>query len=321
MEWHPSRPSTTYIESNLQCTDILPPIHPSTYPSIHRSTYPSIHLSTYLPIHPSTYPSIHPLTHLSIHLPIHPSTYPSIHSLTHPSIDLPIHPSTYPSIHALTHPFIDLPIYPSIHLSIHPSINVPIHPSIHQPALSIHPSINVPIHPSIHQPAHPSSIIPHLVVWLHHRISRGFPFVSVPLPWVWLCLTMIGKLIPTCGESLQLHARVCIHMYLCTYVCTYWISNSSAVSHCVLCVCTICTYVHIFRSNIEKITYRRKRLFIEIKDHGRADTTAIYTLCSLQACQLLWENSIDHHIFFKREKAGKKQKGGLIRRGSKHNFP
>ena len=216
-----------------------------------------------------------------MHLPIHSSTYPSIHPSTYPSI----HPSMYPSIH----PSINL-LYPSIHPSMYPSI-------------------------------HPSSIIPHLVVWLHHRISRGFPFVSVPLPWVWLCLTMIGKLIPTCGESLQLHVCVCMHMYLCTYVCTYWISNSSAVSHCVLCVCTICTYVRIFRSNIEKITYRRKRLFIEIKDHGRADTTAIYTLCSLQACQLLWENSIDHHIFFKREKAGKKQKGGLIRRGSKHNFP
>jgi tyrosine-protein phosphatase non-receptor type 4 len=76
-------------------------------------------------------------------------------------------------------------------------------------------------------------------------------------------------------------------------------------------------------NDIQKITYRRKKFLIEIradKGRDRADALVTYTLSSLEACQVLWENCIDHHIFFKKDRPEVPPRQRILGRGSKHRF-
>ena len=123
-------------------------------------------------------------------------------------------------------------------------------------------------------------------IYFVHHLSLYIGFVC---PSVCLCIIYVF-FVCLCFVSMSVHLSIslCVHIV--------FLSVHLHVSHVYVC-CTCC-----------------------LQSRDRADATVTYTLSSLEACQVLWENCIDHHIFFKKDRPELPPRQSILRRSSKHRF-
>ena len=72
-------------------------------------------------------------------------------------------------------------------------------------------------------------------------------------------------------------------------------------SQVVPCTCAIFNLLNCCRINIRKITFKRRRFFIELRpDQETGEQNAVgFHMDSYDGCKQLWKDCIDYHAFFR----------------------
>ncbi len=132
--------------------------------------------------------------------------------------------------------------------------------------------------------------------------SNGLYFLLHCVNWDKQSITHRNIPAMVCVVIICMHVHVHVHVH-CIQARGFWLLACVPMQLQVLCNMTFKEYwfLHTCRFHVQKITYKRKRFYIELRSENgsRQPNTVGFHMDSYDGCKQLWKSCIEYNAFFR----------------------